>query len=304
MLDRGEIGLDDQHRLRSREKSPGSGVLRFLHAGLELSRLRTFLYLMMSISDNTATNILIEMAGMDRMQRHHAIARDEWHRSSAGRWSGRLAIEGEPENLATPDDYTRAVGAIVQGEAASTRACRAMLATLERQQNARRIGRHVPADSGYRWGVEDRHQHRHRQRCRVRHRAGRHRVHRRLLPWGRERGGRRRGHRGGGRSPQCGRPGSRSRPRPQPTPDADLTSWAGPSRCPRPGDRPDAAGPFHSRRSSTGEVNPAVSHFDDPFRGGTTARTRRGNARATSRIPVRAAAMSSPRCSKNMGSAV
>ena len=150
MLDRGEIGLDDQHRLRSREKSPGSGVLRFLHAGLELS-LADLLYLMMSISDNTATNILIEMAGMDRI--NATMQSLGMSASILGRpMVGRLAIEGEPENLATPDDYTRAVGAIVQGEAASTRACRAMLATLERQQNARRIGRHVPADSGYRWG--------------------------------------------------------------------------------------------------------------------------------------------------------
>ncbi|MCY4452691.1 MAG: class A beta-lactamase-related serine hydrolase [Immundisolibacterales bacterium] len=150
MLDRGEIGLDDLHRLRACEKSRGSGVLRFLHAGLELS-LADLLHLMMSISDNTATNILIELAGMDRI--NATMQSLGMNASILGRpMVGRLAIEGEQENLATPDDYTRAVAAIVKGEAASTGACQAMLATLERQQNARRIGRHVPTGGTYRWG--------------------------------------------------------------------------------------------------------------------------------------------------------
>ena len=66
MVDRGTIAFDDLHRLEPTEKSPGSGVLRYLHGGLELS-LADLVYLMMSISDNTATNILIELAGMDRI---------------------------------------------------------------------------------------------------------------------------------------------------------------------------------------------------------------------------------------------
>ena len=65
---------------------------------------------------------------------------------------GRLAVEGEQENLATPEDYARVVGAIVDGRAASASACAQMMVALERQQNARRIGRHVPDGSAYRWG--------------------------------------------------------------------------------------------------------------------------------------------------------
>ena len=150
MMDRGEIALDDTHTLRSAEKSPGSGVLRFLHSGLQLS-IGDLLYLMMSISDNTATNILIDLAGMDRI--NATMQALGMSGSILGRpMVGQLAIEGEQENLATPDDYTRAVGAIFDGEAASEGACKAMLATLERQQNGRRIGRHVPAVDGYRWG--------------------------------------------------------------------------------------------------------------------------------------------------------
>jgi len=150
MIDRGTVALDDLHTLRPADKSPGSGVLRHLHAGLALS-VADLLYLMMSISDNTATNMLIEMAGMDGINTTmRALGMTD---SILGRpMRGRLAVEGEQENLATPNDYTRVLDAIFGDTAASRAACSAMAATLERQQNSRRIGRHVPAREGYRWG--------------------------------------------------------------------------------------------------------------------------------------------------------
>lgn len=150
LVDRGAIALDDMHLLRTAGKSPGSGVLRHLHAGLTLS-LADLLYLMISISDNTATNMLIELAGMDRINTTMRVL--GMSSSILGRpMLGRLAVEGEQENLATPNDYTRVLDAIFRGVAASPAACSAMVATLERQQNRRRIGRHVPAHADYRWG--------------------------------------------------------------------------------------------------------------------------------------------------------
>ena len=150
MIDRGEAALDDVHPVSRADKSNGSGVLRLMHAGLPLS-LADLLYLMMAISDNTATNMLIRLAGMDRI---NATMRELGMTGSVlGRLMvGRLAIEGEQENLATPQDYTRVIDAIFTGRAASPEACKAMIETLERQQNARRIGRFVPNADGYRWG--------------------------------------------------------------------------------------------------------------------------------------------------------
>lgn len=150
MIDRGEAALDDVHPVSRADKSNGSGVLRLMHAGLPAS-LADLLYLMMAISDNTATNMLIRLAGMDRI---NATMRElGMARSVLGRpMVGRLAIAGEQENLATPADYTRLLDAIFTGRAASPEACAAMIATLEKQQNARRIGRFVPAADGWRWG--------------------------------------------------------------------------------------------------------------------------------------------------------
>lgn len=150
MIDRGELALDDLHVVRAAEKSPGSGVLLHMHAGIALS-IADLLYLMMSISDNTATNILIELAGMPAV--NAAMADLGMAGSILGRpMRGRLAIAGEQENYSTPEDYTRALQALFDGEAASPASCAAMLATLEKQQNRRRIGRHVPAEAGWRWG--------------------------------------------------------------------------------------------------------------------------------------------------------
>jgi beta-lactamase class A len=150
MIDRGEAALDDIHPVTRADKSNGSGVLRLMHAGLPVS-LADLLYLMMAISDNTATNMLIRLAGIERI--NATMQELGMARSVLGRLMvGRLAIEGEQENLATPEDYTRVLDAIFGGRAASPEACTAMIATLERQQNARRIGRFVPTAPGWRWG--------------------------------------------------------------------------------------------------------------------------------------------------------
>lgn len=149
-IDAGQRSLEDVHVLRAEEKTPGSGILLHLHDGIPLT-LADLLYLMISISDNTATNLLIDLAGIEHV---NAVMRSLGMRDSVlGRkMTGRPAAAGMPENWATPDDYARAVQAILTGEAASAWACEQMTATLEKQQNPRRIARHLPEDEGIRWG--------------------------------------------------------------------------------------------------------------------------------------------------------
>ena len=151
-IDRGELKIDDPYIVRPEDQSPGSGVLQHMHAGLQLS-LGDLLYLMMSISDNTATNMLIDVAGMDRI---NATMHDlGMSASTLGRpMRGRLAVEGEQENWATPNDYTTVVKAVLDKQAASPASCQAMITTLPLQQNHRRIGRHVPKSEGYCWGTK------------------------------------------------------------------------------------------------------------------------------------------------------
>jgi beta-lactamase class A len=149
-IDRGERSPAERYALRTADRAPGSGVLLELHEGLELT-LHDLLYLMISISDNTATNVLIDLAGMANV---NATMQDlGMTDSNLGRpMKGRPAEGDEPENWATPNDYARAVRAILAGEAASATSCRAMEALLEKQQNKRRIARYLPEVQGIRWG--------------------------------------------------------------------------------------------------------------------------------------------------------
>jgi beta-lactamase class A len=63
-VDRGELSLDDMITLEPHDYSPGSGTLSdlFIQPGVALS-LRNLTELMMLISDNTATDLVLEAAG-------------------------------------------------------------------------------------------------------------------------------------------------------------------------------------------------------------------------------------------------
>lgn len=151
-IDRGERTLDDPHVLLAGDKAAGSGVLLHMHDNIELT-LRDVIYLMISISDNTATNILIRYAGMDAV--NATIAELGMTGSNLGReMKGRPAVPGEQENWATPDDYVTVVRSIVERTAASAGSCAEMQAMLEKQQNSRRIARFLPEDDSITWGTK------------------------------------------------------------------------------------------------------------------------------------------------------
>ena len=86
------------HVFTDADMTPGSGVMLHLHEGMEFT-LNDLIYLMISISDNIATNILIRMAGMENVNR---TMRDLGMTNSIlGReMKGRPAAAGEQENWA------------------------------------------------------------------------------------------------------------------------------------------------------------------------------------------------------------
>jgi beta-lactamase class A len=149
-IDAGEASLDDMHVLKAEEKAPGSGVMLNLHDGIELT-LNDLIYLMISISDNTATNLLIRLVGMDAVNK--TMTELGMENSNLGReMKNRAAIEGEDENWAATDDYTLIVETILDGSAASAASCAAMLEQLQLQQTRRRIARYLPQDDAIEWG--------------------------------------------------------------------------------------------------------------------------------------------------------
>lgn len=149
-IDRGERSLDDPYTLVDADRAAGSGVILELHTGITLT-LNDLVYLMMAISDNTATNVLIDYAGMDNVT---ATMRElGMTQSLLGRkMKGRPAEEGEQENWATPGDYARLMQALLANQVASADSCAKMVAMLEKQQNTRRISRYLPESDKIRWG--------------------------------------------------------------------------------------------------------------------------------------------------------
>ncbi len=151
-IDAGKLRLDQRHRLTPDDKSTGGGVVLHLHDGIELT-LGDLAYLMMSISDNTATNVLIDYTVMAEV---NATMQSLGMKNSAlGRkMRGRPVLPGENENWSVPNEYADVIGSLLSNKAASSKSCEAMIALLEKQQNDRRIARHLPKQDRPRWGTK------------------------------------------------------------------------------------------------------------------------------------------------------
>lgn len=149
-IDRGKRALDDRYVLRAEDRAVGSGVMLHLHEGMGFT-LNDLIYLMISISDNTATNILIDLAGMDQV--NATMQELTMRRSTLGRkMKGRPAQGDEQENWATPNDYAEVLVALLKKNVAADASCDKMIEMLETQQCTRRISRYLPEANGIRWG--------------------------------------------------------------------------------------------------------------------------------------------------------
>jgi beta-lactamase class A len=149
-IDLGTLSPDQSLTLTDADKTPGSGVLQYMHEGLPLT-IDDLLSLMISISDNTATNMLIDLAGLDQINatmRGLGMTNSELNR----KMKGVPSQPGDPENWATPDDYARVLATILDGTAASAVSCSRMREMLGRQDNDRRIARYLPKTEGVHWG--------------------------------------------------------------------------------------------------------------------------------------------------------
>ncbi len=149
-IDAGRLSLDQMRPFTEADITTGSGVVMNLHVGLAFT-LGDLAYLMMSISDNSATNMLIDTVGMDDVNttmRGLGMAR-----SALGRlMRGRPMLADESENLTVCDEYVVLIQDLLAGKVASPASCEKMVALLETQQNDRRIARYLPRANRPRWG--------------------------------------------------------------------------------------------------------------------------------------------------------
>lgn len=149
-VEAGVRSLDEPYALRHEDRTPGSGVLTHLHEGISLT-LGDLAYLMISISDNTATNVLIDLLGMAKINECMRLIGMS-HSNLGRKMLGRAAEGSETENWATPADYALVLRNLLQGGLLSPRSSARTVELLELQQNDRRIARRLPRDGSIRWG--------------------------------------------------------------------------------------------------------------------------------------------------------
>lgn len=137
----GIISLDAPLVVRAQDMVGGSGLLQFLHPGLELT-VRDAVELMITISDNTATNLVLDVVG------HENVNRTMRALGLVDTVSAGPLMRGiTPLSHTTPNDMAFLLARIARGEAVSPAASAAMMTTLEHQLYDDGLPRALPISS-------------------------------------------------------------------------------------------------------------------------------------------------------------
>ena len=142
-VDAGELALQQTIPVRAEQQVGGSGVLKDLTAGIALP-LRDVAMLMIVLSDNTATNMLIDLLGrtaINDMIRGLGLRQTTLIRridfTSIGNEVGRLAVS-------TAREFTAALEQVAQGTFVSRAACDTIIDIMARQQYLDLLPRYLP----------------------------------------------------------------------------------------------------------------------------------------------------------------
>ncbi|MGH7476474.1 MAG: serine hydrolase [Longimicrobiales bacterium] len=150
-VERGRLRLDEPIMLLDIDKQPGSGVLQFLDTPHELS-VRDAAFLMIALSDNTATNLLIDKVGIrpvnDRMD-SLGLPRTTLHSKTFQRATS-IAVDSSVVyglGVTTPLEMARLLAMIHRGEVISATASQTMLELLDAQFSGTGLPRYLPSGS-------------------------------------------------------------------------------------------------------------------------------------------------------------
>lgn len=139
--DEGKLRLDDTRPLERRHVVGGSGILDELAA--PAMPLRDYATLMIMLSDNTATNLLIDAVGMQNVNSRMSSLGLEKTLLRRRMIDMEAARRGD-ENVSTPGEIARLLEVIYRGDGLTKESHQAMLAILKKPKStALRAG--VPA---------------------------------------------------------------------------------------------------------------------------------------------------------------
>ncbi|MBO7711332.1 MAG: serine hydrolase [Lachnospiraceae bacterium] len=130
---RGRLLLTDRISVEDEKNASSSGVLHFMKDIKSMS-VRDLVELMIIISDNTATNILLRIEGMEQMQRYLK----DTLKLNGTRWNREMmdldAIARGIQNYTSADDCAWLLEQIYRGRLVSPEASAQMLQILKEQQ--------------------------------------------------------------------------------------------------------------------------------------------------------------------------
>jgi beta-lactamase class A len=147
LVQKGSISLDDPIRVLKIDKVPGSGMLQNLHDGIEIT-VRDAAWLMSTISDNTATNLLIDKVALRRVwdkMDSLRLPRTRVHAKSFQRFTS-VAMDSSVKyglGVTTANEMSRLFALLADGKAVSPAADSAMLKLLENNQNNEQMRRYA-----------------------------------------------------------------------------------------------------------------------------------------------------------------
>lgn len=142
--DKGKINLEDTIKLDDYEKVDGSGILKELSNNHKFS-IRELLTLMIIVSDNTATNILIDLLGMEEINKvGHDLGLEKT--SLERKMMDSHAREKGLDNFTSSNEILKLLKMIYEKEFVSEDYSDLALDILLRQQERQRLQRYLPED--------------------------------------------------------------------------------------------------------------------------------------------------------------
>jgi beta-lactamase class A len=139
LIEKGDLSLDDRIIVLKVDKVPGSGQLQFFHDGVEVT-IRDAAWFMITISDNTATNLLLDKIAIRRVwQKMEALGlpHTKIHSKSFMR-NTSVAMDSSVKyglGVTTPNEMARLFQLLAEGKAVSARADSTMLEILARNED-------------------------------------------------------------------------------------------------------------------------------------------------------------------------
>ena len=138
----GQSSLGEPIMLRRADLMTGSGVLQYMTPGLTMP-IRDYAFLMMNISDNLATNVLIDYVGLKNIQTfltESGFPDVNLHRKLV---SGTPPQDEPQLGTATPQGFTRLITAVFRRQIVSPAACDVMMRLMD-GVGSDRVGRYLP----------------------------------------------------------------------------------------------------------------------------------------------------------------